>query len=268
MIIQFEKHFQPEKYGIVGCVICLANKARRSAAKTLGQIAQHAATSGKGPGNLGETVANIRNKTRVGPTELLDVCREISAELDMLLRKKSTLVVPETPCAFRWATADEARQQPGIAFYHRFREFPRGVVVIPPNLPDDFCCRATLWCVVCHEARPGHEYDLNCGDQQEKSPAQLEGWAVYSLKKMRKHFSKDARLVAMQIFLLETAKCFLEVDLARGKLTRTAVLLYLTETVGISRDYAERTYRRMVETPGQGLCYYAGYDYFRNKYKN
>lgn len=263
MTFQLEKYFQPERYGITGCVLCLANKARRSAKKSLAQIARHAVN----PGNLGESVEKIRNKTRVDRTELLDVCRAISAELDGLLRKKTTLVVTETPCAFRWATADEARQQPGIAFYDRSREFPRGVVVIPHNLPDDFCCRATLWCVVCHEARPGHEYDLNCGDWHEKTPAREEGWAVYSLKKMRKHFSEDAQLVAMQIFLLETAKCFLEVDLARGKITKAGVLRYLTEKVGISQDYAERTYRRMVKTPGQGLCYYAGYDYFRNKYK-
>jgi uncharacterized protein (DUF885 family) len=226
-------------------------------------------------------MASVREATRVPRYALLECCRRISAKLDKIVAENTTLVVPDKPCLFRWANETEAAENPPIAFYPGIittdtNVMTRGEVVVARDIPPDFCCWAALWCLVCHEGRPGHELRYNAGVVATnarvdswtvlKQNRKEEGWAVYGLCKMRKFFPPPAKLAALQIFLLEAAKCFLEIEFRLGMLEEGDILEYLTKTVAISPEYAHRTFRRMLDTPGQGLCYFSGYLYFAKKY--
>jgi len=246
-----------ESFGIQKsrCLVCLAEKARDFAAGAIAEMSAYHK-------NYVARLAAIRRETCFPRESLLARCREISGKIDRILRKTTDMRIPETPCKFRWATEREAQRQvgpPGVYFEHPLRPGDRGVVVVPQNLPPEFNCLAALWTLVSHEARPGHEYRFSETGGTHTSPLEDEGWAVYALSQIRSHFPPDAWLFSMQIALLEAAKCFLEVEFHRGTRNGASVRRYLVETVGISPEYAERTFRRMVDTPGQGLCYFAGY---------
>ena len=258
-------HHGCKKYGVTQCLErlglnleSLGAAARQSARQTIAAMPRH----------YQQRIRENREKTRFPCGNLLDECRAVADRIDTIVRRETSLEIPREPATFRWATDAESRAFPMLGFYAPRPGFPRGAMVIPHNLPPDFCCRAALWAILCHECRPGHEYAASA--QPRVVPCDLpvyqEGWAVYAVSQLRRHFPAEAELFARQIFLLEAAKCFLEIELAAGAIDRAGVLDYLVRTVGITPEYASRTHRRMLDIPGQGLCYFAGYLFFMRQF--
>lgn len=118
-----------------------------------------------------------------------------------------------------------------------------------------------------HETYPGHHIldhirinHVNPIRRQIESPLFYEGWASYAEQLLDElGYTRDPRQHVIQLKrqLWRSLRAILDIELQTGKTTTSQAVQYI-ETLGFSRERAQRQVRRFCLTPGYQLCYAIG----------
>lgn len=195
--------------------------------------------------------------------------------IEGIIRQQQLVTLPDRPALIRLATATETVQRPAPSivppsFLNNTGQ--RAEFVLPLNLPvapggketikyDDFTFNAASWNLIVHEARPGHELQIdhmiNGQISQARylyalNPTNVEGWAMYTQYLMLPYLPIEGQLISLEDRLRYAASAFLEPEIQAGKITPQQALQVLMKDVVLSKGFAEREVKGYSTiTPGE-----------------
>ena len=221
-------------------------------------------------------------KTQITGDAILPFFEKRLGEIEVVIREKNLVTLPDRPAIIRLATAAETAQQPAPhmsppPFLHNTGQ--RGEFVLPLNIPsatggaedkyDDFTFDAVTWTLTAHEARPGHELQFDSMVEHGVSLARalyafnstnVEGWGLYAEYIMKPYMPAEGQLMSLDLRLLRAARAFLDPELQSGKVTPEQAYKVLENDVVLSHAFAtEEVERFTFRSPGQANSYFYGY---------
>jgi hypothetical protein len=142
-----------------------------------------------------------------------------------------------------------------------------GIFYITPAAATSRLVRSHAAYLSAHETYPGHHLlDMvrirrpNPIRRQIEAPLFYEGWACYAetlLDDLGYVTDPRVRIVQLQRQIWRDLRAVLDVKLQTGRITMEAAAQKI-ESIGFSRDVAERQIRRFALTPGYQSCYFLG----------
>lgn len=220
-------------------------------------------------------------KTQITGNAILPFYKARLKVIEEIIVSKNLVTLPSRPASLRLANATETSQIPAPhmvppASLHNPAQ--RGEFVLPLNTSatggaadkyDDFTFDAVAWPMTAHEARPGHDLQIDAMMEHGVSRAReiygynatsVEGWGLYSESLMQPYEPVDGQLISLQLRLLRAALVFLDFELRSGKITSDAATKVLENNVVLSPAFAREemallTYR----SPGQANSYFYSY---------
>jgi uncharacterized protein (DUF885 family) len=228
-----------------------------------------------------DVIRELKKKQLVGDA-ILPFYENRLKEIEVIIRDKQLVSLPERPAKIRIASAAETVQQPAPhmqppPFLHNTGQ--KGAFVLPLNIPaapgeksdqyDDFAYDAASWTLTAHEARPGHELQFDSMLEHGVSIARVnyafnstnvEGWGLYSEYITKPYMPLDGQLISLQLMLLRAARAFLDPELQSGKVQPEDAYRVLEKDVCLSHAFAEEEVERFTyRMPGQANSYFYGY---------
>ncbi len=205
------------------------------------------------------------------------------SQIEVIIRDKSIVSLPDRPARIRIASAAETAQQPAPhmvppPFLNNTGQ--KGEFVLPLNIPaapgqkaseqyDDFTYDAAAWTLTAHEARPGHELQFDSMLEHGVSRARVlyafnstnvEGWGLYSEYLIKPYMPLEGQLVSLDLRLQRAARAFLDPELESGKITTDDAYRVLQQDVVLSHAFAEEEVERFTyRMPGQANSYFYGF---------
>lgn len=283
----------PEKYALE-----LENHGIDIAPEQLAAMAHQAFTETEGEMTI--VAAKIAKEHSLTSSDYRSVIRELKKQqlvgdailpfyenrlkqIEKIIVEQQIVSLPDRPAEILIATAAETAQQPAPhmvppPFIHNTGQ--RGEFVLPLNIPagsgqtatekyDDFTFDAAAWTLTAHEARPGHELQVDSMLEHGVSQARVryafnstnaEGWGLYSEYLIKPYMPLEGQLIALQFRLQRAARAFLDPELQAGKITPADAYRVLEEDVVLSHAYAQEEVERFTyRMPGQANSYFYGY---------
>jgi uncharacterized protein (DUF885 family) len=263
----------------------LASMAHQAFTELQGQmqtIAAQIAKERKLPASDYRDVIHELKKQQLVGDAILPFYENRLKQIEVIIRDKELVSLPDRPAKIRIATAAETAQQPAPhmqppPFLHNTGQ--KGVFVLPLNIPaapgeksdqyDDFAFDAASWTLTAHEARPGHELQFDSMLEHGVSIARVnyafnstnvEGWGLYSEYITRPYMPLDGQLISLQLTLLRAARAFLDPELQSGKVKPEDAYRVLEKDVCLSHAFAKEEVERFTyRSPGQANSYFYGY---------
>jgi uncharacterized protein (DUF885 family) len=118
-----------------------------------------------------------------------------------------------------------------------------------------------------HEAFPGHFLQITISNQTsfirflEPGMETIEGWAHYCEEMMVEAgflTELETRFIQINDMIWRAVRIIVDVQLARGEMTREAAITTLVEETGMSRDAAKAEVNWYTQSPGYALSYLLG----------
>ncbi|WP_167541146.1 DUF885 family protein [Janthinobacterium agaricidamnosum] len=184
-------------------------------------------------------------------------------EIEEIIRKQQQLTLPDQPAIVRMASAAETAKMPAPSivppsFLNNTGQ--RAQFILPFNPPvapggketikyDDFTFDAISWDLIAHEARPGHDLQIDKLIDNKMSQARyqyaanstnVEGWGMYARYIIAPYIPLEGQLMSLDQRLLSAASAFLEVELQAGKVTQQQAVEILTNDVVLSKGFAQK----------------------------
>jgi uncharacterized protein (DUF885 family) len=243
--------------------------------------AQIAKQNGWSSSDYRDVIRELKKKQITGDA-ILPFYEKRLHEIEVIVREKNLVTLPDRPAIIRLATAAETAQQPAPhmvppPFLHNTGQ--RGEFVLPLNIPsatggtedkyDDFTFDAVAWTLTAHEARPGHELQFDSMVEHGVSLARalyafnstnVEGWGLYAEYIMKPYMPLEGQLMSLDLRLLRAARAFLDPELQSGKVPPEEAYKVLENDVMLSHAFAtEEAERFTFRAPGQANSYFYGY---------
>ena len=244
-------------------------------------VAERIAAARKLPSADYRDVIRELKKEQLGPDEILPYYQKRLAEIEQILRDNKLVTLPSRPAIIRLASAAETAQQPAPHMVPPpllNNKGERGQFVLPMGISgtggvalkyDDFTFAAGSWTLIAHEARPGHELQVDSMVERGVSQARalyafnstnVEGWGLYSEWFMLPYMPDEGKLISLQMRLQRAARAFLDPELQEGKITPAEATRVMQSDVVLSKALAtEEVERFTFRSPGQAVSYYDGY---------